>query len=83
MKRFTRQALGMMRATGITSVQDAAVDDGMMQIYKRLYDTHRLNMRVRGATISRTCASRRRADRPRVKFRANGPSIPITCAPMR
>jgi hypothetical protein len=43
------KALGMMRATGITSVQDAAVDDGMMQIYKRLYDTHRLNMRVRGA----------------------------------
>ncbi len=38
-----------MRAIGITSVQDAAVDDHMMQMYKRLYDTHRLNMRVRGA----------------------------------
>jgi predicted amidohydrolase YtcJ len=37
-----------MRATGITSVQDAAVDEHLMQIYKRLYDTHRLNMRVRG-----------------------------------
>jgi predicted amidohydrolase YtcJ len=38
-----------MRATGITSVQDAAVDDHLMRIYKRLYDTHRLNMRVRGS----------------------------------
>jgi predicted amidohydrolase YtcJ len=43
------QALDAMRATGITSVQDAAVDDHMMQIYQRLYDTHRLNMRVRGS----------------------------------
>jgi predicted amidohydrolase YtcJ len=42
-------ALDSMRATGITSVQDAAVDDHLMQIYKRLYDTHRLNMRVRGS----------------------------------
>jgi predicted amidohydrolase YtcJ len=42
-------ALQSMRATGITSVQDAAVDDHLMQIYKRLYDTHRLNMRVRGS----------------------------------
>jgi predicted amidohydrolase YtcJ len=37
-----------MRATGITSVQDASVDDREMQIYKRLYDEHRLDMRVRG-----------------------------------
>jgi len=43
------KALDSMRAIGITSVQDAAVDDHMMQIYKRLYDTHRLNMRVRGS----------------------------------
>jgi len=43
------QALDSMRASGITSVQDAAVDDHTMQIYKRLYDGHRLNMRVRGA----------------------------------
>jgi predicted amidohydrolase YtcJ len=43
------QALDSMRAIGITSVQDAAVDDGMMQIYKHLYDEHRLNMRVRGS----------------------------------
>jgi predicted amidohydrolase YtcJ len=43
------KALDSMRAIGITSVQDAAVDDDMMQLYKRLYDEHRLNMRVRGA----------------------------------
>jgi predicted amidohydrolase YtcJ len=43
------EALDSMRATGITSVQDAAVDDHLMQIYKRLYDAHRLNMRVRGS----------------------------------
>jgi predicted amidohydrolase YtcJ len=43
------KALDRMRATGITSVQDASVDDHLMQIYKRLYDTHRLNMRVRGS----------------------------------
>ena len=42
-------ALESMRAAGITSVQDAAVDDHTMQIYKRLYDTHRLKMRVRGS----------------------------------
>jgi predicted amidohydrolase YtcJ len=43
------KAFDSMRAIGITSVQDAAVDEHMMQIYKRLYDTHRLNMRVRGS----------------------------------
>jgi len=43
------KALDSMRAIGITSVQDAAVDDHLMQIYKRLYDTHRLNMRVRAS----------------------------------
>jgi predicted amidohydrolase YtcJ len=42
------KAFDAMRATGITSVQDAAVDDHLMRVYKRLYDTHRLNMRVRG-----------------------------------
>ncbi len=42
-------ALDSMRATGITSVQDADVDDHTMQIYKQLYDAHRLNMRVRGS----------------------------------
>jgi len=41
------QALDSMRAVGITSVQDAAVDDHWMKIYQRLYETHRLNMRVR------------------------------------
>ena len=43
------KAFDAMRAVGITSVQDAAVDDHLMQIYKRLYDAHRLNMRVRGS----------------------------------
>ncbi len=43
------KALASMRAIGITSVQDADVDEHAMQIYKRLYDTHRLNMRVRGS----------------------------------
>jgi predicted amidohydrolase YtcJ len=43
------EAFDSMRAAGITSVQDAAVDDHTMQIYKRLYDAHRLNMRVRGS----------------------------------
>jgi len=43
------KAFTAMRATGITSVQDADVGDRYMQIYKRLYDTHRLNMRVRGS----------------------------------
>jgi predicted amidohydrolase YtcJ len=43
------QAFDSMRAVGITSVQDAAVDDHLMQIYKRLYDTQRLKMRVRGS----------------------------------
>jgi predicted amidohydrolase YtcJ len=43
------KALDAMRATGITSVQDAAVDEPMMQLYKRLYDSHTLNMRVRGS----------------------------------
>jgi len=43
------KAFDSMRAIGITSVQDAAVDDHTMQIYKRLYDSHRLNMRVRGS----------------------------------
>jgi predicted amidohydrolase YtcJ len=43
------QALDSMRATGITSVQDAAADDHMMETYKYLYDAHRLNMRVRAS----------------------------------
>ena len=43
------KAFDAMRATGITSVQDAAVADHAMQLYKRLYDARRLNMRVRGS----------------------------------
>jgi len=38
-----------MRAIGITSVQDANTGDHEMQLYQRLYDTHRLNMRVRAS----------------------------------
>ncbi len=41
------RAFDAMRAVGITSVQDADTDDYRMQMYRRLYDTHRLNMRVR------------------------------------
>ena len=41
------RAFDEMRATGITSVQDADTDERGMQLYKRLYDAHRLNMRVR------------------------------------
>lgn len=41
------ETFDLMRAAGITSVQDAAVDEHTMRIYKVLYDAHRLNMRVR------------------------------------
>ncbi len=46
---LTARALAGMRATGITSVQDADVDDHLMRIYKRLYDERHLDMRVRGS----------------------------------
>jgi len=46
--RNLARTLAAMSATGITSLQDASVDDSEMQIYKRLYDQHRLDMRVRG-----------------------------------
>jgi len=42
------KALSAMRAVGITSVQDADVDEHDMELYKKLYDEHRLAMRVRG-----------------------------------
>ena len=42
------KALSAMRAVGITSVQDADVSDHEMSLYKRLYDEHRLAIRVRG-----------------------------------
>ena len=38
-----------MHAVGITSVQDAAVDEHTMSVYKYLYDQHQLDMRVRGS----------------------------------
>jgi predicted amidohydrolase YtcJ len=44
-----RRAFDAMHARGITSVQDASVDEHLMQMYKRLYDTHRLGMRVRAS----------------------------------
>jgi predicted amidohydrolase YtcJ len=43
------KAFDAMRAVGITSVQDADTNDHQMQLYRRLYDTHRLNMRVRAS----------------------------------
>jgi predicted amidohydrolase YtcJ len=42
------RALAQMRAVGLTSVQDADVDEHYMQLYKKLYDEHHLQMRVRG-----------------------------------
>jgi predicted amidohydrolase YtcJ len=44
-----KRAFDAMHARGITSVQDASVDEHLMQMYKRLYDTHRLSMRVRAS----------------------------------
>ena len=44
------RAFNAMHARGITSVQDASIDDDeYMPMYKRLYDTHRLTMRVRAS----------------------------------
>jgi len=43
------RAFALMSATGLTSVQDAAVDAQEMSLYKALYDRHRLKMRVRGS----------------------------------
>jgi predicted amidohydrolase YtcJ len=44
-----RKAFDQMHAVGITSVQDAAADDHLMSLYKRLYDAKQLDMRVRGS----------------------------------
>src|SRR6202035_727663 len=43
------RAFDAMRAIGITSVQDANTGEHEMQLYRRLYDTHRLKMRVRAS----------------------------------
>ena len=43
------RAFALMSATGLTSVQDAAVGEQEMSLYKRLYDRDRLKMRVRGS----------------------------------
>jgi predicted amidohydrolase YtcJ len=45
------KAFNLMHAAGITSVQDASVGEHDMQVYKRLYDTHRLRMRVRASYL--------------------------------
>jgi len=42
------RALSEMSAVGITSIQDADVSDHEMSLYMRLYEHHRLGMRVRG-----------------------------------
>lgn len=42
-----RKAFDQMHAVGITSVQDAAADDHLMSLYKRLYEAKQLDMRVR------------------------------------
>lgn len=65
------KALDAMRATGITSVQDAAVDDHWMRLYQRLYATHHLNMRVRGSfTLKDLHESAKTLIDRAVKFRA-------------
>ncbi len=42
------RVFAQMHAVGLTSVQDARVNPQIIVTYKRLYDTHRLDMRVRG-----------------------------------
>ncbi len=44
----TARVFAQMHAVGITSVQDARVNPRIIATYKKLYDTHRLDMRVRG-----------------------------------
>src|SRR4029077_6660764 len=43
------RAFDAMRAIGITSIQDANTSEHEMQLYQQLYNTHRLNMRVRAS----------------------------------
>ena len=65
------KAFDAMRATGITSVQDAAVDEHDMQLYKRLYAAQRLKMRVRGSfTLTDLHEPAQTAIDRAVKFRA-------------
>jgi predicted amidohydrolase YtcJ len=44
----TARVFAQMHAVGITAVQDARVNPRIIATYKKLYDTHRLDMRVRG-----------------------------------
>jgi predicted amidohydrolase YtcJ len=65
------RAFNNMHARGITSVQDAAADEHLMQIYKRLYETHRLNMRVRASyTLSNLHTPAKTLIARAIKFRA-------------
>ena len=65
------KAFDDMRAIGITSVQDASVDEHFMQLYKRLYDAHRLNMRVRASfTLKDLSEPANTAIDRAIKFRA-------------
>jgi predicted amidohydrolase YtcJ len=65
------KAFDGMRATGITSVQDAAVDEHDMQLYKRLYDARRLNMRVRASfTLTNLDEPAKAAIDEAIRFRA-------------
>jgi predicted amidohydrolase YtcJ len=65
------KAFDAMRATGITSVQDASVDEHYMQLYKSLYDAHRLNMRVRASfTLKDLSEPAKTAIDRAIKFRA-------------
>ncbi len=65
------RAFDAMHAKGITSVQDAAVDDDLMRVYKRLYDSHRLNMRVRASYRLKNLDERAKTIIERaIKFRA-------------
>jgi predicted amidohydrolase YtcJ len=65
------RAFDDMRATGITSVQDASDDEHFMQLYKRLYEAHRLNMRVRASfTLTNLSEPARTAIDRAIRFRA-------------
>lgn len=65
------KAFEAMRATGITSVQDADADEHDMSLYKRLYDQHRLNMRVRATFgLKHTDRPAEKLIREAIEFRA-------------
>jgi predicted amidohydrolase YtcJ len=65
------RAFDAMHARGITSVQDASIDDEeYMRMYQRLYDIHRLTMRVRASyTLTDLKAPAKILIQQAVKFR--------------